>query len=162
MGLKNGKYDFEHGISSQNHDETLPSFSSELNESITTKISRKDLKSLPTFIHRDTLIDTSTTNIDNLSLVWLDTNIHQRPSNIDIEIKLKNLINYVRIFDRVDTSPTLIPHLHNLSQVKYIYIFGKSKSISKAHEEWLRGFNKVKGIYSSSRNLIAQIIQDQN
>ncbi|CAF5048114.1 unnamed protein product, partial [Rotaria sp. Silwood1] len=115
MGLKNGKYDFEHGISSQNHDETLPSFSSELNESITTKISRKDLKSLPTFIHRDTLIDTSTTNIDNLSLVWLDTNIHQRPSNIDIEIKLKNLINYVRIFDRVDTCERYIKQIGRMN-----------------------------------------------
>ena len=40
-------------------------------------------------------------------------------------------------------APTIIPHLHELSQVKYIYIFGKSKSISRAHQEWLRRFNKV-------------------
>ncbi|CAF2934322.1 unnamed protein product [Rotaria sp. Silwood2] len=192
MGSKNGKYDFEHGISSQNYDETLPSFSSELNGSIATKKSRKDITSIPTCIHQDILIDTSTTNIDNLSLVWLDTDIHQRPSNVDVEVKLKNLINYVRVFDRVDAceryikqigrmnnnnhtrqekllviisttlAPTLIPHLHDLSQVKYIYIFGKSKSISRAHEQWLRKNNKVKGLYNSSRTLIAQIIQDQN
>jgi hypothetical protein len=59
-------------------------------------------------------------------------------------------------------APTIIPHLHDLSQVKYIYVFGKAKTISKAHQEWLRKFNKVKGIFSSSRLLIAQISQDQN
>ncbi|CAF0991710.1 unnamed protein product [Rotaria sordida] len=191
MGSKNGKYDFDHGTSSQNHNESIPSFSSELNQSITTKKSKKNLTSLPTCTQQNILIDISTTNMDNLSLVWLDTNIHQRLSNIDVEVKLKNLIDYVRIFDRVDAceryikqigrmnnnhirqekllviisttlAPTLIPHLHDLPQVKYIYIFGKSKSISKAHEGWLRKHNKVKGIYNSSRTLIAQIVQDQN
>jgi hypothetical protein len=173
MGSRNGKYDFEREISFQNGNETIPSCSSELNGSILSKKFRKEDTSLPTCIHRDFLKDSLPPNMDNLSLVWLDTDIYRRPSNIDTEIKLKNLMNYIRVFDRVDAcekyiksigrmnnngairkeklfviisttlAPTIIPHLHELSQVKYIYIFGKSKSISRAHQEWLSRFNKV-------------------
>jgi hypothetical protein len=170
MGLKNGKYDFEHRIPPQDLNETVPS---DLNRSI---IKKKSEASIPKCIHRDVLIDSNT---DNLSLVWLDTNLHQRPSNIDTEVKLKNVIHYIRVFDRVDAceryikqigrmntndhvrkeklfviisttlAPTIIPHLHELSQVKFIYVFGKAKSISKAHQEWLRKFNKVNRKFSS-------------
>ncbi|CAF4473320.1 unnamed protein product, partial [Rotaria magnacalcarata] len=103
MGSKNGKYDFQHGGLSQTRHEDLPSFSSEFNGSIQTKNSRKDMTSIPACIHQDILIDRSALNAENLSLVWLDTDIYRRPSNIDIEFKLKNLLNYVRLFDRVDS-----------------------------------------------------------
>ena len=102
MGSRNGKYDFEREISFQNGNETIPSCSSELNGSILSKKFRKEDTSLPTCIHRDFLKDSLPPNMDNLSLVWLDTDIYRRPSNIDTEIKLKNLMNYIRVFDRVD------------------------------------------------------------
>jgi len=177
MGSKNGKYDFEHGSSVQNRKETLPSYPSESNGSILTKKVKREVSSIPQCLHQDFVQESSSTNTDNLSLVWLDTNIYLRSSNIDTEVKLKNLINYIRVFDRVDTcekyikqigkmnssdsirkekllviisttlAPTLIPHLHDLSQVRYIYIFGKTKTISKAHQEWLRKYNKVCNIF---------------
>ena len=167
MGLKNGKYDFQHGNSLPNIHGHIPSNGSELNGN---KKSRKSEISLPKCTYRDVLIDST----DNFSLVWLDTNLYQRSSNIDTEIKLKNLINYIRVFDRVDAceryikqigkmntneqirqekllvvistilAPTIIPHLHDLSQVKSIYVYGKAKTISKAHQDWLRKYNKVK------------------
>jgi hypothetical protein len=173
MGSKNGKYDFEHKNSFQNGNETLPSCSSELNGSVLSKKSRKLDTSLPTCIHRDSLSNSSPPSTDNLSLVWLDTDIHRRLSNIDTEIKLKNLINYIRVFDRVDAcekyikligrmnnngdaqgekllviisttlAPTIIPHLHDLPQVKCIYIYGKSKTISQVHQDWLKRYSKV-------------------
>lgn len=173
MGSKNGKYDIEHGISSHSYNERLPSLSSNLNKTMHPTQSKKEIASIPKCIHQDILKDRSVSNSEILSLVWLDLELRQRPVNLDIEVKLKNLNSYVRLFDRVDTceryikqigkmnnynhmkqekllviisttlAPTIIPHLHNLSQVKYIYIFGKPKSISKAHEEWLRTFNKV-------------------
>lgn len=170
MGLKNGKYDIEHG----NYNQTLPStYGSELNGSIVNKKLRKDEASIPKCLHRNNIMDTLPRNTDNLSLVWLDTDLYNRTSNIDTEVKLKNLINYTRVFDRVDMceryikqigrmnnsdyirkekllviisttlAPTIIPHLHDLLQVKYIYIYGKAKTISKAHQEWLRKYNKV-------------------
>jgi hypothetical protein len=173
MGSKNGKYDIEIGNSLQNDNEALPTCLSELNGSILNKKTRKDEASLPKCIHRDVLRDSLPTNIDIVSLVWLDADIHRRASNIDTEVKLKNLIHYIRVFDRVDQcekyikqigrmnnsdyirkekllviistilAPTIIPHLHDLSQVKYIYIYGKSKTIAKAHQQWLRKYNKV-------------------
>jgi hypothetical protein len=173
MGLRNGKYDIEHGSTFGYGNETLPTSLSELNGSILGKKIRKAESSLPRCIHRDILTDSVPINIDNLSLVWLDTDIHRRTSNIDTEIKLKNLIDYIRVFDRVDAceryikqigkmnnndymrkekllviisttlAPTIVPHLQELSQVKYIYVYGKSKTISKAHQEWLRKYNKV-------------------
>ncbi|UJR08607.1 hypothetical protein I4U23_012866 [Adineta vaga] len=192
MGSKNGKYDFEHENSLSNGNDTLPSCSINTNESFISKISKHNGNLQPKCIHQDVLIDPSATDIDHLSLVWLDPDIRRRVSNIDTEVKLKNLINYVRIFDRVDVceryikqigkmnknsnvskenllviisttlAPTLIPHLHDLAQVKYVYVYGKSNTISKAHEEWLKRYNKVKGVFSSSRSLIAQITEDQN
>lgn len=173
MGSKNGKYDIEHGDSVRNHNESLPTYGSELNGSILNKKLRKDEASLPKCIHRDIVMDSLPRNNDNASLVWLDTDLHRRTSNIDTEIKLKNLVHYIRVFDRVDScekyikqigkmnnsdyirkekllvvisttlAPTIIPHLHDLLQVKYIYIYGKEKTISKAHQEWLRKYNKV-------------------
>lgn len=167
MGSKNGKYDFEHANSMPNVRPTLP-------HSTTTKNSRQSDNFLPLkCLHHDRLIDRSTTQAENLSLVWLDTNLHQRASNIDTEIKLKNVVEYIRVFDRVDAceryikqigrlnnneyirkekllviistglAPTLTPHLHELSQVQAIYVFGKAKTISKAHQEYLRKFAKV-------------------
>jgi hypothetical protein len=173
MGSKNGKYDFEHENSLQNRKETLPSYPSESNGSILTKKVKREASSIPQCIHQDFVHDALSTNMDNLSLVWLDTNIYRRSSNIDTEVKLKNLINYIRVFDDVAAcekyikqigkmnssnsirkekllviisttlAPTLIPHLHDLSQVQYIYVFGKAKTISKAHQEWLRKYKKV-------------------
>jgi len=173
MGSKSGKYDIEHGNSLRNDNQALPIPLSELNGSMLNKKTRKDEAALPTCIHRDILRDSLPANIDILSLVWLDADIHRRASNIDTEVKLKNLIHYIRVFDRVDVcekyikqigrmnnsdyirkeklfviisttlAPTIIPHLHDLSQVKYIYVYGKSKTIAKAHQEWLRKYNKV-------------------
>lgn len=171
------------------HPTLLPTTSPNLNG----KKSRKSETSFPRCLHHDALLDSHSTRPENdVSLVWLDTNLHQRASNIDTEIKLKNLIDYIRVFDRVDAceryikqigrlnnsdymrkekllvlistalAPTIIPHLHDLSQVKSIYVFGKAKTISKAHQDWLRKFPKVKGVFASSRLLIAQLSQDRN
>jgi hypothetical protein len=168
MGSKNGKYDFENQNSPNDLNETLPALPLDLNRSV---IKKKSESSVPKCIHRDVLIDS--TNTENLSLVWLDTHVRERASNIDTEIKLKNVIQYIRVFNRVEEcekyikqigklnnnehikkerllivisttlAPTIIPHLHDLPQVKFIYIFGKAKTISKAHQDWLRKFNKV-------------------
>ena len=166
MGSKNGKYDFA-TVGSVTHrtiNETLPTWSSDLNGSV---INRK-LPMSPG-VHRQI----ETNQVERFSLVWLDTEVYRRPSNIDMEIKLKNLIDYVRLFDRVDLceryikqigkynnnlqipkesllvvisttlGPTLIPYIHDLSQVKSIYVYGKAKSLAKDHQRRLMKFTKV-------------------
>ncbi|CAF0820776.1 unnamed protein product [Adineta ricciae] len=189
MGLKNGKYDFSREHSSTNANESLPSYPIDTNESFISRISKFDIKSLPKCTHQDVLTDPNATSLDNLSLVWLDLDVYRCPSNIDTEVKLKNLISYVRTFNQVEVceryikqigrmnnvnvrkeyllviistvlAPTLMPHLHDLPQVKCVYIYGKPKTISKAHQEWLKTYSKVRGVFNSSRSLIAQISQD--
>lgn len=201
MGSKNGKYDIEQAHSLPTIHPTLPRNSSDV------KPTKKSQVIPPKCLHHDSLIDPYTTRPENLSLVWLDSNVYHRSSNVDTEIKLKNIIDYIRIFDRVDAceryikqigrlnnnphtrkerllviisttlAPTLIPHLHDLEQVQWIYVFGKAKTIAKGHQEWLKKYPKVisfvflshhvffllqvKGLFTNSRTLIAQISQDQ-
>lgn len=173
MGSKNGKYNVEHGDSVQNGSETLSSMASISDESMVGEKSRKEEASLPTLIHQDSLADTSSSNTTDLTLVWLDTELNDRPSNIDTQIKLKNLINYLRIFEDLDTfeqyieqigkmnntgrineeklfviiSPilalTIIPHFHDLPQVKYIYIYGKEKIDANVTQQLLKKYIKV-------------------
>lgn len=170
MGSKNGKYDIEQANSLPNFHPTLPQNST---DGKSTKKSRKSEVIPPKCLHHDSLLDPYTTHPENLSLVWLDANVYHRSSNVDTEIKLKNVIDYIRVFDRVDAceryikqigrlnnnpytrkekllviistalAPTLIPHLHDLPQVQWIYIFGKAKTIAKGHEEWLKKYPKV-------------------
>ena len=154
MGLKSGKYKVERGNSIKNEKEIFSFGSNE---------SRKEKASLPKFIHQNLL----TPNITDLALVWLDTEINNQPSNIDTQIKLKNLINYLRIFDKVNAcehyikqigqinkgkvlviiSTTLalkiIPHLHEFPQVKYIYIHGESKAKHKISPQFFKKYTKV-------------------
>lgn len=170
MGMRNGKYDFQHTHSAP----SLPIDGSEISSSILDRKARSNQVSLPKCLHRTDLNDSLAIQNENITLVWLDTNVHQRPSNIDTEVKLRNLIDYIRIFDRVDAcekyikqigkmnnqnphgkkenilvvistilAPTIIPHLHELAQVKWIYIYGRSKTISRAHQDWLRQYTKV-------------------
>ena len=176
MGSKNGKYDFHHESSLPSPRTThLPSSStSDVNsESVRTKKPHSDPIGVPTCIHRDVLADAPDDTADRLSLVWLDADVYQRALNIDMEVKLKNLIDYVRLFEHVDAceryikqigklnrqvharqerllviistslAMTIIPHLYELEQVKYIYVFGKAKSITKGHQQWLRKYVKV-------------------
>jgi len=173
MGSKNGKYNVEHGDSVQNGSETLSSLASISDESMIGEKSIKEEASLPTLIHQNSLADTSSSNTTDLTLVWLDTELNNRLSNIDTQIKLKNLINYLRIFEELDKfeqyieqigkmnntgrineeklfviiSPTLaltiIPHFHDLPQVKCIYIYGKAKIDANVTQQLLKKYIKV-------------------
>jgi len=179
MGSTNGKYSVEYGNSVQNRNKTLPSSPSNSN------ISKKEKRSLPTIIRRNLLIDSLLPNKDNLTLVWLDTDINNQASNIDIQIKLKNLINYLRIFDEINSferyieqisqmnkeqlfviistalSLTIIPYLHNFSQIKYIYIYGKEKLDIKINQQLIIKYPKVKNIFLEKYFSYLTIILDK-
>jgi hypothetical protein len=170
MGSQSGKYKVEHENSTPND---IKASSSNSSDSVASDILIQEEASLPTCIHQNVLIDTLPFDMDCVTLVWLDTEINNRPSNIDIQIKLKNLINYIRIFDRVDecqqyieqigimnntenviqekllviVSPalasTIIPHLHEVSQIKYFYIYETSKTNVKINQQLLKEYTKV-------------------
>ena len=168
MGSKSGKYTVENGSFNQSRTKILSSFSSNKHESIPNEKMMKEDASLRTIVHQNILSQ----NVNNLTLIWLDTEINNRSSNINIQIKLKNLINYFRIFDQIDEfeqyikqigktnkekllviisrtlALTIIPQLHERPQVKYIYIYGKTKIDTKASQQLLKKYPKVsKRIY---------------
>jgi hypothetical protein len=164
MGSKSGKYTVENGNSVQSRNKILSSFSSNVNESIPSEKLSKEDASLPIIVHQNFLTDTLLSNVNNLTLVWLDTEVYDQPMNIDTQIKLKNLINYLRIFDQIDTCEqyiskmnndklliivsttlalTFIPHSHDCPQIKSIYIYGKSKIDTNVSERLLTKYAKV-------------------
>jgi hypothetical protein len=165
MGSTSGKYNMTDENSAQNRRTTIPSISLKITKS------KNEKKSLPKCIHQDILMDSLSSNKDNFTIVWIDTEIHHQSSNIDIQIKLKNLIHYLRIFDELTafehyikkinqinqeklfviiSTPlalSMIPHLHHLSSIKYIYIYGKAEIDGKIKEKLLKTYPKVSRIF---------------
>ena len=164
MGSKSAKYRVENGSSIQSRTKTFSPFSSKLNESIPSENLAKEDASLPKMIHQNLLKDTLS---EGKTLVWIDTEINNQPSNIDTQIQLKNIINSLRIFDQIEAfekyithldnihneklfviisttiALTIIPHLHEHQQVKYIYIYGKTKIDTKISRQLLEKYPKV-------------------
>lgn len=158
MGLTSGKYDIRDG---NGREETLPSLSMKLSGP------KKEKGFIPQCIRQNSFVDSSWTTKDNSTIVWIDIDINHHPSNIDIQIKLKNLINSLRIFDQLNAfeqyierirqineeklfiiiSPTLaltiIPHVHHHDSIQYIYIYGKAKIDEKIKDELFKRYPKV-------------------
>ncbi|CAF3035445.1 unnamed protein product [Rotaria sp. Silwood2] len=173
MGSKSGKYEIDHDNFIQFEDETLSAFSSSSNGSIASERLRKEEAFLSTFVHSNFSNDILSSKMDNLTLVWLDTEMNNRPDSIDTQIRLKNVINYLRIFDQVDaceryikrigemnninkineeklllvistTVPfPIISYFHGFTQVKDIYIYGKSKTNSSVIQQFVKNHCKV-------------------
>jgi hypothetical protein len=173
MGLKNGKYNLQDGRVVALGVESLPSNSSDIDLTATNRKGRKKQTTVSVCIHQNPLLDRKSDNAHYLSLVWLDTDVNQQVSSIDMEIKLKNIVDYVRVFDRIDSceryvkhigklnsvytsqeqllviisvtlAPTIISHLHDLPQVRFIYIFGNVKTLDKEYQQKMKQFSKVR------------------
>ncbi|CAF0832849.1 unnamed protein product [Adineta steineri] len=191
MGSKTSKYTVENEDSDLNKNKTSSSLPSSSNELMIDERPKKEVTSLPKLIHVASLSNTSSSSTkNNLTVVWLDTEINNQPEHTDTQTKLKNLICYIRIFDDIDTCTqyieqtgymntsnlmneekllmiisstlalTIIPQFHDLPQIKSFYIYGTSKINAKTSQEMLKKYPKIKGVYSTSRSLLAQIAQD--
>ncbi|UJR37614.1 hypothetical protein I4U23_030311 [Adineta vaga] len=102
MGSKTGKYAFDKKIS--------------LHDSEEKKQSKNDELSLPKLIHQDSLSNaSSSSNNGNLTLVWLDPELNNQPANIDVQIKLKNLIGYLRTFTDIPTCEQYIEQIGEMN-----------------------------------------------
>ncbi|CAF1258974.1 unnamed protein product [Didymodactylos carnosus] len=119
---------------------------------------------------------------ERLSFVWLDTPVELRRDTVDMQVKLRNILDYLRIFDRTEPCEqyvrhinthmeklffiihgslcaTFVPHIHDLPQIKYIYIYESDKSTPG--QQWLAKYPKIRGVFTDSKQLIAQIIRDK-
>ncbi len=159
MGSNSAKYDIKDGNFAQNRRTTIPSSSS--------MITKSTKETLPKCIHQDLLSNDK----DNFTIIWVDTEIHHHSSNIDMQIKLKNLVRYLRIFDEIDafkqyikqidprnkeklfviiSTPlalSMIPDLHRFYSIKSIYIYGKAEIDEKTKRKLFKSYPKVSRVF---------------
>lgn len=101
-------------------------------------------------------------NLESLSLIWLDADVNNSKENIEVQNRLRSIINYLRTYrdatecenyirtipegDRVllivsgELGQKIVPVIHTLRQILAIYIFCLNK---EKHEEWSRQYIKV-------------------
>lgn len=149
------------GNSGQNRRTTLPTIPSKMTKQ------EEENEALPKCIHQNLL----SANKDNFTIVWVDTDMHHQSSKIDIQIQLKNLVHDLRIFDELDAfehyikqidqtneekvfviistslALSMIPHLHRLSSIKSIYIYGKAEIEEKTKQKLFKIYPKVSRIF---------------
>ncbi|CAF1160522.1 unnamed protein product [Didymodactylos carnosus] len=119
------------------------------------------------------------TNLETFSLIWLDANVHITKDNIDSQVKLREAINFLQIFDEADKCEEniksivhekvvfivsgklgreVVPRLHDLPQLNCIYIYCLDKAGNK---QWSDKYSKVKGVFTDLDELIKRITKDQ-
>lgn len=118
-----------------------------------------------------------TRSVQNYLVVWCDSNINEDESNFRNSItKLREVSNTVHTFTRTDQcidfinevktrkiflissgalSRTLIPIVHEFSQIKTIYIFCENQ---QQHEQWAKQWFKVKDVFTNVE-LICKILK---
>lgn len=157
MGSTGGKYTFECGTNDHTKNTNLPTVGYSSNRS------KRANASIPIFLHRNQLKPSL-----SLTIIWLDTQINNQLTNIDMQIKLKNLSTYFRTYDRINSfeqyiesidfsddeelfliisttvALTLIPQIASNPQIKYIYIYGQSKIDPNTKQLLLKTYPKVR------------------
>ena len=174
MGAKSGKYELNFGNSVSNENKTLSLFSLNSNGPIPNEGLGKEGIFSPVLLHQGISNEVSSSEVNDLTIVWLDTEMKARPENIDTQVALKYFSNYLRTFEQIDAfenyveqvdkinrlresneekllaivstalALTIIPSLHDRPQVKFIYIYGKSEMDAEVSRELLKKYTKVR------------------
>ncbi|CAF0802568.1 unnamed protein product [Adineta steineri] len=119
------------------------------------------------------------TNLETFSLIWLDANVHITKDNIDSQVKLREAINFLQIFDKADECEQniksiknekvvfivsgrlgreVVPRLHNLPQLNCVYVYCFDKAGNK---QWSDKYSKVNDVFTDLDELIKRITKDQ-
>ncbi|UJR16852.1 hypothetical protein I4U23_003751 [Adineta vaga] len=147
------------------------------NHSLTSTISSSmitDEKTMPSFEQAST-----STNLEAFSLIWLDANVHKTKDNIDSQVKLREAINFLQLFDEADACEEniktitiekvvlivsgrlgreVVPRWHDLPQLNCIYVYCFDRAANKL---WADKYSKVKGVFTKLDELIKCIKKDQ-
>ncbi|CAF0907268.1 unnamed protein product [Didymodactylos carnosus] len=116
-----------------------------------------------------------TENLEDLSIVWLDTN---SANDTDRRVRFRDIINYItffqtyeqcidyivsnkneRIFFIVSDSfvETIVSLIYNMSHIIYIYIYCANKSLDK---ECIKQYIKVQDIFTEEYSLFSKLHDD--
>ncbi|CAF4279288.1 unnamed protein product, partial [Adineta steineri] len=120
-------------------------------------------------------------NYERLSLVWFDYQISHLPEYVNLQEKLRNIINYLKIFENLDqceqyiqsisdndrviiiinyeSAQEIISHIHSLRQVDSIYIYNVDEKINK---KWIENYFKIKCMVVELDELIIKIQPNLN
>ena len=125
-------------------------------------------------------LEISEDNLETFSVFWLDTQVNTTEDNRRTQLKLREIINYLKTFDDQDEchkrilslsqqdrlvlivsgrcGRQLVPQIHNLRQVSSIYVYCMDK---EANEQWAKDFVKIKSVIVELDDLIHAIQDDQ-
>ncbi|CAF1192313.1 unnamed protein product [Didymodactylos carnosus] len=117
-------------------------------------------------------------NFENNTVVWLDASINSSKDNVRSKAELRSTINYLKTFDDADEcidyilsvrtesvflivsgsfGQTLLPLVHDLKQIEFIYIFCSNK---QWHLEWASHFSKVHGVHTDMKHICEALRKD--
>ncbi len=103
----------------------------------------------------------SNPNLESFACLWLDQNVNSTDDNRETQQELRQVINYLRTFDKSDKceqyirqithekvvlivsgslGQQVVPRLHSLPQFSACYVFCGDK---QANEQWAKQYSKV-------------------
>ncbi|UJR38735.1 hypothetical protein I4U23_031400 [Adineta vaga] len=109
-------------------------------------------------------IDVNDKNYESFALIWLDVDSKKAQNNIEIQDKLREVFDYIRVFDSVELfliwldyrckrdmekviliisgqlSEEVLLKIHDYSQLVAIYVFGTNLTTAK---DWSKKFGKI-------------------
>ncbi|CAF0765907.1 unnamed protein product [Rotaria sordida] len=119
-------------------------------------------------------------HLETFSLLWIRGDVNKNEKNSNNEQKLRAIINYVKIFERIDQcqqyietmskedrsvlivndqfSRELIPTIHNFCQISSIYIYCSNEN---KHKQWSKTFPKIRAITNQFDEILVRIEVDQ-
>ncbi|CAF3838532.1 unnamed protein product, partial [Rotaria sp. Silwood1] len=117
-------------------------------------------------------------NLEDFTVIWLDANINKSEDCLNTKVQLRSIINYIKTFDMMDDcidcineyytekiffiisgvlGEQLVPKIHNLKQIQYIYIYCLDKD---KHEQWISNYAKIQGVFTDRNTLCSTLKQD--
>ncbi|CAF0977434.1 unnamed protein product [Adineta ricciae] len=136
--------------------QSLPSFK-------LTNLKETEVASLP-----DTIVRTNNRMVQNVLLVWLDSNIDENAPDWKNSIaQLQRFVNNINTFTDMNTcleflqsitdekicmicsgilGKRMVPRVHSMSQIDSIFIFCHDQ---EQHDRWIHSWSKIKGVFTN-------------
>ncbi|CAF3097599.1 unnamed protein product, partial [Rotaria sp. Silwood2] len=119
-------------------------------------------------------------NLEELYLIWLDSNMNKTNDCKEIESQLRSINSYLKTFDNIDDflhyiqsigpeekiffivsgnlGESTVPQIYNLSNIQSIYVFCHNKT---KHKIWANQFKpKMKGVFNKKDLLYSKLTCD--
>ncbi|CAF2562620.1 unnamed protein product [Rotaria sp. Silwood2] len=117
-------------------------------------------------------------NLEDFTVIWVDFLINKSDECLETLKHFRTVINYIKTFDNINEcvdyiiecsteklflitsglfSLDIVPKIHSLSQIEYIYIFCFNEN---KYQQLTINYNKIHGIFIDRNNLINKLKED--